>query len=156
MHYRGSIGKYIYHLKSIRTPAHKIRTYSVYKKAVHEYNSDMALTGDWQTRLETAASTFKVTVGTKLKGYIQNIETFNSLAVTCFTEKQLQCLFKTNYRDRILHIDATGSLVKVADQQNKQKVIQYKRILNYYCLVNNLSLIGKADSSFQLGKHFYL
>jgi len=44
-------------------------------------------------------------------------------------EKQQESIHKTEYSDRILHIDATGSLVSVNEKHDKFKSVDYNRIL---------------------------
>ena len=61
------------------------------------------------------------------------------------SEQQFECLFRTPYEQRVLHIDATGNLVKVHGNV-------YKRILNYTFLVKNYSLRDIEESPFQLGE----
>ncbi len=55
-------------------------------------------------------------------------------------EKQLESIHKTEYSDRILHIDATGSLVSVNEKHDKFKSVDYKRILNYFFLMKVSSI----------------
>jgi len=62
-------------------------------------------------------------------------------------EKQLLCLFKTSYVDRILHIDATGSLVNISHQQKNYMDIDYQPILNYFCLMKNKKYLGSTKGS---------
>lgn len=56
--------------------------------------------------------------------------------------KQLECIFRTNYDDRILHIDATGSLVNVGCKQNNYKWKEFSRMLNYFFIMNNKKFIN--------------
>ena len=154
LHYGGSAKRYRAALKSRNTPAHKIRTLAVYRKALNEYKNDVYVHTDWSTNLSTAMATFKAAIPAKnLKGYIQNIEKDGHLEITVFSEKQYECLFKTPYNDRVLHIDATGSQVKVKKQniQQVEDLCVYKRILNYYLLVKNMGIEKPDQSSFQLG-----
>ena len=61
-------------------------------------------------------------------------------------EKQLESINKTDYSDRIIHIDATGSLVSVSEKHDKYKGLDYKRILNYFILMkvsNSYEIITK-------------
>ena len=59
----------------------------------------------------------------------------SSSSLHCHTEKQLECVIKTDYHDRILHVDATGSLVKINQKQDNYSYPNYKRILNYFCIL---------------------
>ena len=49
----------------------------------------------------------------KIKGYVQHFEKDLTLQISLFSEQQFECLFRTPYEQRVLHIDATGNLVKV-------------------------------------------
>ena len=156
LHYGGSAKRYRLALLSRNTQANKIRSLNVYRKALSEYKNDIYVSNDWASNLSTAMATFKATISAKhLKGYIQNFEKDGKLEITIFSEKQLDCLFKTPYDDRILHIDATGSQVKIKKQLAQSDYISlYNRILNYYMLVKNTKILKPHQSTFQLGKLF--
>jgi hypothetical protein len=106
--------------------------------------------------LSATSAAFDVAIKSKkMHGFIQNIERDKYFEISMYTEKQFECLNKTPYEDRILHIDATGGLVKVSNKFTDQHV-NYKRILNYFFLVRNTNL-EKPNNKFQLGiKLFFL
>ena len=81
----------------------------------------------------------------KIKGYIQHFEKDISLQISIYSDLQFQCLYRTIYGHRVLHVDATGNLVKVPHHQ-------YKRVLNYSFIVKNYSLSAAEESSFLLGE----
>ena len=70
----------------------------------------------------------------KIKGYIQHFEKDISLQISIYSDLQFQCLYRTIYGHRVLHVDATGNLVKVPHHQ-------YKRVLNYSFIVTMNSFI---------------
>lgn len=120
-----------------------------------EHQNNVFLNKDWQSSLSATMATYKTAItGRQLHGYIQNIEKDGQLQITIFSEKQLDCLHKTPFNSRVCHIDATGSQVKIKKQQLQENDLSnYKRILNYYILVNNNTLTeSDAQSSFQLAE----
>ena len=60
----------------------------------------------------TAALLTNVT-STKIKGYVQHFEKEISMQINLFTEKLSQCFYRTVYEHRVLHIEATGNMVKI-------------------------------------------
>lgn len=126
---------------------------SVYKKAIHEFQHSFACSKDWMQNLFTTSATYRSSLNNKkLNGYIQHTETDSSLEITTYSQLQFECLAKTVYEDRIMHIDATGQLVRVGDYSEIQKHADYKRILNYTVLVRNPMLAHESIRKFQLGK----
>ena len=76
---------------------------------------------EWQTAMSTTIATFQASIlRSKIKGYVQSFERDVSLQVSLFFEPQFECLFRTPYDQRVLHIDATGNLVKVNGQGFKR------------------------------------
>ena len=60
-------------------------------------------------------------------------------------ENQLECIHRTQYQDRILHVDATGSLVSINNKQDKFKCTNYKRILNYFFYLKVIQISTKIQ-----------
>ena len=118
-------------------PSQNIFSLDIYRKALSEFKNDVYLNIDWQANLSTTMASYKSAIDSgKLKGYIQNFEKDGQVQITIFSELQLDCLNKTPYCDRILHVDATGSQVKIKKQHIRQdELCCYNRILNYYLLV---------------------
>ena len=156
LYYNGSAKRYRLALKdNPLIPRHKIYSLNVYRKALSEFKNDIYFNSDWQSSLSAAMATFKATVtGRKLSGYIQNIERDGHLQITIFSEKQLECLYKTPYNSRICHIDATGCQIKIKKNHLQiNDLCAFNRILNYYVLVKNHNLINQDDqTSFQLAE----
>lgn len=76
-------------------------------------------------------------LGKKLPGFTQQFTLIPELRVYNYSELQFKCINETPHEKRILHIDATGSMVDVADKHTKDNHDGYKRILNYFCLLKN-------------------
>ena len=112
LHYASSAKRYRAALKSRKVPANLIWSAAVYRIALSEFKNDVYVNADWISSLTTTMSAFKVSLPAKLfKGYIQHIEKDERLEVTIYSEKQLNCVFKTPCEHRVLHIDAIGSQV---------------------------------------------
>ena len=136
-------------------PRNKIRSLAVYRKALSEHQNDIFLNKDWHSSLSATMATYKTAITSRiLSGYIQNIEKDGQLQITIFLEKQLDCIHKTPFKSRVCHIDATGSQVKIKKaQQQHEDLCSFKRILNYYILINNSTLDEiDAQSAFQLAE----
>ncbi|CAF1085883.1 unnamed protein product [Brachionus calyciflorus] len=103
---------------------------------------------DFLTNILSVAEALKVNIrGNKMNGYIQQVSIFPSLQLSLFTEKQLEALNKTPMNNRILHFDATGSLVSVPQQYTKNLIASgYKRILNYFLLLKNYNRAIVTDT----------
>ena len=143
LHYNGSEKRFRSAQINKKVPNIKIRSLATYRKAMSEFKRD-DLGSEWITAMETTtAALFTSVPASKIKGYVQHFEKELSLQISLFTEKQLDCLHRTPYEHRILHIDATGNMVKVPNRM-------YKRILNYSLLVKNFSLNGQDESCFNL------
>jgi hypothetical protein len=123
----------------------------VYRKIISEYNNKNNVSHDWYKNLKATAATFLATLtsskSTGLPGYIQFCTDFPKLEIILFMEKQLQCINKTSYDDRILHCDATGSLTKISHQQKNYIDINYQTILNYFCLLKNKKHLNSKKGS---------
>ena len=149
LNHKGSAKRYRLWQKSTGVTKSKIRKEGVYRKALHEYQSLNDLDNDWSISLAATALAFRSSVpAKKLKGYIQHTETIMALEISCFSQLQLECLNNTPDVDRVLHLDATGSLVKLSNNQD----VLNKRVLNYICMVKNYKLVNQEASKFQLGK----
>ncbi|CAF1053169.1 unnamed protein product [Brachionus calyciflorus] len=59
---------------------------------------------------------------------------------------------KTPYENRYLHIDATGSLVKIPLRFPENHGTAYNRILNHYLILKNSSLMHLKQSSVKVGE----
>lgn len=94
---------------------------------------------DFLTNLLSVAEAYRSQIrGNKIEGYIQRISMYPSLQISLFTEKQFEAIHKTPINNRILHFDATGSLVCVPQQNTKNLFNDgYRRILNYFLLLIN-------------------
>ena len=56
-------------------------------------------------------------------------------------EKQLESIHKTDYSDRIIHIDATGSLVSVSENHDKYKYyFILMKVSNSYEIITKIYL----------------
>jgi hypothetical protein len=114
LHYASSAKRYRAALLNRNVPPEQIRSVAVYRKALSEFKNEVYVTADWVASLSTTMSAFKVSIpANHLKGYIQHIEKDERLEITIYSENQLNCLYRTPYEDRVLHIDATGSQVKI-------------------------------------------
>ena len=113
IHFKGSAKRYRLSLINNRAPARKIRSLATYRRAIHEFKNESIIGGEWQTAMSTAIAAFNASVkASKILGCVQHFEKDGHLQISCFSDKQLECLYKTPYDKRILHVDATGSLVK--------------------------------------------
>lgn len=101
-----------------------------------------------------------------MTGFCQEFRILPELAVYLYTHLQLECIKETKYEDRILHVDATGSLVDVPEKHTRDSHKGYKRILNYFCLLKNganlsqrglllSELLSSAHDSCSLAKFFF-
>ena len=129
----------------------EIRSYDVYKQAGKEFRNEYLIDGDWDRQLSTMIATFKIATGTKLPGYIQNFEKDNGLEIALYSEKQFECIKMTPYKDSILHIDATGGLVKL-NINSRNEFNDYSRIYNYTYLLRNTQ-VEKPDDKIEIGKN---
>ncbi|CAF1137911.1 unnamed protein product [Brachionus calyciflorus] len=103
------------------------------KTITNKYSSD------FYTNIITVSETYRgCIIGNKINGYVQEVSTYPSLKLSIFTEKQFESINKTPEKNRILHFDATGSLVSIPQQYTKNLFNGgYKRILNYFMLLKN-------------------
>ena len=121
----------------------------MYRKILSEYNNRNNIS---HTITYATIATFNVTIAAKkLKGYIQNYNSSPDLTIYCFMEKQLECIHKTEYDDRILHVHATGSLVKINERQDANANLN--RILSYFCLMVNKSYINLETNDSKGASH---
>jgi hypothetical protein len=55
-----------------------------------------------------------------------------------FMDKQIECFHKLPKKHRVLHIDATGNLMKIP-----KKCYGYPKLLSYYLILKDLRNSGK-------------
>ncbi|CAF0902969.1 unnamed protein product [Brachionus calyciflorus] len=75
-----------------------------------------------------------------LNGYDQQIEIFNNFNLTMHHENQLKLIKNVPEERRILHIDATGGLIKI---KNGSQV--YGQILNYCMILKDSSRLDYPE-----------
>lgn len=150
--YNGSAVAYRKALIARKAP--NIASKEVYRKILSEYSHKNDISSNWSQNLLSSASSFDALLkSAKMSGYIQQFEQFPTLSIGCFMEKQLECIHRTAYNDRILHVDAIGSLVKIGEKQNNYKFADYKRILNYCLLLKNKKHLGANSGNALVGEY---
>ena len=89
----------------------------------------------WITNLLSAADMAKSVIkGKHIDGSLQSFQIFPDLFINMHTERQIKAINSVNQENRVIHIDATGGLVKV-----DKKMRDYGQILNYVMLLKDLS-----------------
>ena len=105
----------------------------VIRKIVSEQLNENVVSTCWITNLISAADMSKSIIkGRQINGSIQTLEIFPDLTINIHTEKQLKAIDRVLPYNRVVHIDATGSLVKV-----DTKMRPYGQILNYVMLLKD-------------------
>ncbi len=100
----GSARRYRLHLLSQNIK--NVPEEEVFRKILFEYNSKEQMVIDWYLNLISTAATYQSACKqSKLGGFIQSIQTWSNLQISCFMQDQFECLHLTPYQDRILHID---------------------------------------------------
>ena len=74
-----------------------------------------------------------------VRGFVQKIVNYPYFFMNCFNESQLKCFKQTPYEERILHLDATGGLLKINNKQVKRlnPLNDYKHLLTYFGILKN-------------------
>ncbi|CAF1110079.1 unnamed protein product [Brachionus calyciflorus] len=140
-----------YRLALIGRKIENVASEDVYSKIVSEYNNRNNISNNWLDNLLSNSTTMSCTVlSNKFNGYVQQIVVYPVFSLICFMQKQFECLKMTAYEDRILHIDATGGLVNVADRYQHYK--KYSRFLTYFCYLKNAKTIDQTNGAVLLSE----
>ena len=133
-------------------PIESLPTLDTLRKILSEYLTKNDIPGHWYDQVMAVACSYRTILSSEhgLAGYVQNFEGCNGLEISCYCEKQFECLARTPFNDRVLHIDATGSIVTI-NNKSKQQYASYKRILNYFLLLKNDKIQDISCSKIQIG-----
>ena len=94
-----------------------IPTTDVIRKIISEMIHEDTVSTNWIINLMSASDMSKrVIKGDHFNGSVQSLRIFPDLTINLHTEQQIKCINYINTVDRMLHIDATGGLVKVDKQ----------------------------------------
>ena len=79
-----------------------------------------------------------------VRGFVQKIVNYTYFFMNCFNESQLKCIKQTPYEERILHLDATGGLLKINNKQVKRlnPLNDYKLLLTYFGILKNKKFLS--------------
>ncbi|CAF1113260.1 unnamed protein product [Brachionus calyciflorus] len=150
LHHNGSASAYVLYKKSKNEPVAEV---DVYKKIISQFKDTDKISMDWYSNTIAASTACEGFLQSKkLNGYVQNLTTFPSFSMFCYIFKQMECIKATSYKKRILHVDATGSLVKIPLRYTKNQGTEFNRILNYFCILKNEKFIGSKEGSVQIGE----
>ena len=127
-----------YHLTQMGLSNYNTPSVDVIKKCVSEYmNKDMQTSSWIYNLLYTARVLHSTIVGKTLQGYVHDVSIHDHFSMTLCMEEQLCALHTIPVKNRILHMDATGRLVKIKDKEHS-----YGQILTYGIMAQNLEDIG--------------
>ena len=110
----------------------------VMKKCVSEFlNKDMVST-NWITNILHQQELCKVLLkGKYLNGYVHDLEIADQFSMTLAIESQYEALHKLPFQRRIMHMDATGRLIKIPKYMR-----EYGKILTYAFIVQDLDKLS--------------
>ncbi|CAF1060058.1 unnamed protein product, partial [Brachionus calyciflorus] len=166
LNFGGSASAYINNLAA--NGLENLPTEQVIRNAVCEYNRKDLPSTCWLTNLLYSADQADQTFQSKkkiggLNGYVQHIEIHKDFSLTLHHENQLKLIKSIPPDRRILHIDASGGLVKIKKDHH-----DYGQILNYCMILKDSSrlaypeyaLINETSTSrhdaYQIGSMFRL
>ena len=116
-----------------------LKSQEVLRKVKSEYESKCRLSDDmWQDILITKKTYESNIKGTLLNGYIQTVSRC-PIVIHMHTEEQILHIRKLLPNNLILHLDATGSVVRKIDKF-------HKRILYYALIVKHPDVLRKCIS----------
>ena len=122
----------------------KVAKATVYRRIVHEYiqrklSENGASGHGWYEALLNTYSSMRATIpATVLPGYLQTLLIIPQLQIHLYMQIQLECIKSVEPDRRILHIDATGSLVNLTKRNLKETSVSYNRTLNYFLVLKDL------------------
>jgi hypothetical protein len=107
---------------------------NVLHKALSQRKNKNVISTNWIFNILHSSIAYEKSLkGEKLHGYIQQLSIFKEFNMILHSETQLLCLKNIPYQHRVIHIDATGQLVRIPRHD-----ASYKRLLNYFILLKDL------------------
>ena len=114
----------------------------VMKKCVSEFVNKEMVSTNWITNILHQSDLTNVLIkGKCLNGYVHNLNLANHFSMTLELESQYVALHKLPLNRRILHMDATGRLIKIPNYMK-----EYSRILTYAFIAQDLDKLSNETS----------
>ena len=153
----GSSRKYQLALAERGVSKEEIPNDKVLRKIVSEYNLRYNISVDWYQNLLSTSATYATIPFKHFGGYVQSIQSWPTLQIGMFYEKQLEALNITDYNNRILHIEAADNFIGVVQNQSYNLIDPYKEILNYFFLIKNKAFLydSQQRGTFIMGKNIF-